>query len=236
MFSRQAVKLLYHSPLIFAGFGARTCYNSFKKKETTPAGYLSSPPPDKDLELINTLSNRHKHESIVEHVVFTFAIRTNRAVLQQLVRHRIASYSVMSTRYTLKRALKDWDVFKRHNILFGDKELVSLKLSALQSWYDEIAFLLARGYRNDDIKEIIPESLLTHVTLTINARSLKNFFQLRTSKHAWKPIRELALLMALKIANTIGFPQFQALFGFVPSYAELKELQNELYAYRAKED
>lgn len=235
MFSRQAVKLLYHSPIHLAGFGARTCYNSFKKKDTTPAGYSSAPPPDKDLELINALSNRHKHESVIEHVVFTFAIRTSRAVLQQLVRHRIASYSVMSTRYTLKRALKDWDVFRRNNILFGDKELVSLKLSSLQGWYNEIAFLIARGYRNDNIKEIIPESLLTHVTLTINARSLKNFFQLRTSKHAWTPIRELALLIALRVANAIGFPQFQALFGFTPSYAELKELQNELYAYRVKE-
>lgn len=236
MFSRQAVKLLYHSPIALAGFGARTCYNSFNKKGTTPAGYASNSPTDKDLELINKLSNRYKHESVIEHVNFTFAIRTNRAVLQQLARHRIASFSVMSTRYTLKKALKDWETFKRNNIIFGDKEIASIKLAVLRPWYNEASFLLAKGYRNDDIKEIIPESLLTHVTLTMNARSLKNFFTLRLSKGAWKPMQELAYLMALKIANTIGFPQFQAFFGFVPSISALEELQNELYAYRVKEN
>ena len=227
--SKQAVKLLWHTPIYIAGFAARTCYDSFKKKDKSPSGYLQDPPADKDLELINKLSNRLRHESVIEHINFTFTIRTNRAVLQQLVRHRIASYSVKSTRYTLLRALKNKETFMRNNIVFAPFK--QTKVDTLEEWYNVIALLIytKEKIKPDQIKEIIPESLLTHVTLTMNARSLKNFFNLRTSKSAWLPIKELALLMAARIAQRIGEPQFQAFFGFVPSRAELKKVKEKLY-------
>ena len=71
----------------------RTCYDSMSKSDNLG---------DKDLALLKKIIDS-KHESVLEHMVFTFKITDiSRACLQELARHRIASYSVKSTRYTLK--------------------------------------------------------------------------------------------------------------------------------------
>jgi hypothetical protein len=53
------------------------------------------------------VGNKYRHASILEHVTYNFSIEgISRACLQELARHRMASLSVKSTRYTLKE-LKD---------------------------------------------------------------------------------------------------------------------------------
>jgi thymidylate synthase ThyX len=42
---------------------------------------------------INTVIKHLKHESVLEHVVFTFDIKCSRIAHLQFVRHRIASYT-----------------------------------------------------------------------------------------------------------------------------------------------
>ena len=55
------------------------------------------------LEMLNDLG----HESPVEHASFTFGIEgVSRALLAQITRHRIASYSVQSQRYVRKGAFE----------------------------------------------------------------------------------------------------------------------------------
>lgn len=99
------VKLLDNTHLSNAVIGARTCWDSFHL-----GGLYENPTDDiseKDKELLLRLIFKNKHESISEHIVYTFnLIDVPRYVLQELARHRIASYSVKSTRYTLKE-LKD---------------------------------------------------------------------------------------------------------------------------------
>ena len=62
----------------------RVCYQS------TPKG--------KPEEFIRMLIKRG-HESVLEHVSLTFHIICDRAVMSELTRHRLASFSVESTRY-----------------------------------------------------------------------------------------------------------------------------------------
>lgn len=52
------------------------------------------------------------HESVIEHAFFNFNIDgISRLCLQELARHRIASFTVESTRYTLHKMLKEFEPY-----------------------------------------------------------------------------------------------------------------------------
>lgn len=98
------IKLLEHTKLSNIVIGARTCYDSFSK-----GGNYDIPTDDiteEDKGLLNTLINVKSHNSISEHVVYVFNIKgISRLNLIELSRHRLASYSVKSSRYVLKSLL-----------------------------------------------------------------------------------------------------------------------------------
>ena len=100
----------------------RTCYDSMSKSDNLG---------EKDLALLEKIIDS-KHESVLEHMVFTFKITDiSRACLQELARHRIASYSVKSTRYTLKE-LRDTPDNELEKFLIDDIEHI-VKSSSIDS-------------------------------------------------------------------------------------------------------
>ena len=153
---------------------------------------------DKDL-IIRIIKN--KHHSPLEHIVYTFRIEDiSRLCLQELVRHRHASYSVKSTRYTLKKDLSNEQTFMK-SLMDYDYDRVE-KYLILQDCLAKSQSALLEMLRTavchnsaniDTLKYLIPESFKTSLYMTINARSLRNFFELRTDKTAHFEIRQLAL-------------------------------------------
>ena len=181
------VELLHHTPLEVCSTAIRTCWQSFDKSDNGG---------EKDKALIDRVGNKYKHSSTLEHLVYTFYISgVSRALLQELARHRIASLSVKSTRYTLKE-LKDIEPFKEDDfegankfiVLTGNEFVDSASIRALNG----IQELLKKGISNDIAKFALPESYKTELTWTINARSLQNFLHLRSNKSALWEIRKLA--------------------------------------------
>ena len=102
-------KILHRSPLAASEIGARVCYDSFDKAETGIKYYTFEDlflPEIEQSDLAEHLSHVYHHESIMEHTNVTFHLRNvGRGVLQEVVRHRIAAYSVRSTRYTMSDLL-----------------------------------------------------------------------------------------------------------------------------------
>ncbi len=181
------VTLMHYTPLDVCSHAIRTCWNSFDKSDNGG---------EKDKALIDRVGNKYKHSSTLEHLSFSFYIEgVSRALLQELARHRISSFSVKSTRYTLKE-LKNIEPFreddyKRANkfiVLTGNEQVDSASIKALNN----LQAILKSGVSNDIAKYALPESYKTELTWTINARSLQNFLQLRTSKSALWEIRDLA--------------------------------------------
>ena len=150
------------------------------------------------------------HESVLEHCAYSFKIEgVSRALLQELVRHRIASYTVRSTRFTLKEITKDEDI-KNAGALSDYRIIVErycvvpdLPEETLKEYYINTAMNLKNIYkflskyklRNDLVKYLLPESFKTELMMTINVRSLRNFLRLRLSRKALWEIKELALEM-----------------------------------------
>jgi len=181
------VTLLHHTPLEVCAHAIRTCWQSFDKSDNGG---------EKDRELIDRVGNKYKHASTLEHLVYTFYIQgISRALLQELARHRMASLSVKSTRYTLKELKNakpfdenDFEKASKYIVLTGKELVDKMSIKALNN----LQYVLKQGISNDIAKFCLPECYKTELTWTINARSLQNFLALRSSKSALWEIRNLA--------------------------------------------
>ena len=175
------VKLLNHTPLEVADIAICKCYSNKPHSEES-----------KRLKRIATVANQQKHASVIEHLVYNFDIDgISRACLQELARHRIASYTVKSSRYTLQE-LKDADYSEYKNFCVPIKDRIDT-INAQQLMH--VAANLKLGMSNDLAKYMLPEAYKTSLVMTINARALQNFLSLRTNKKALWEIQELAKAM-----------------------------------------
>jgi len=246
-----------------AEFAGRTAYDSFDKSENESVKMLNEKLNNGDddfedliedmkniesSELLKSLAWVYHHHSVIEHVNITFLVRDiSRAVLQELARHRIASYTVRSTRYTMGEVInsflaayygdntdkkaafsllcstlsflitdEDYNVIE-HNCIYdklmfqmnriGEDEFLKLATSkdmrtngALERRTPEDIFealQLSKGKRNvgDPFKHIVSDNWSVDLVMTMNLRSLKNFFDLRDSGAAFFQIRKMAQSM-----------------------------------------
>jgi thymidylate synthase (FAD) len=181
------ITLIHHTPLEVCAHAIRTCWQSFDKSDEGG---------DKDKALIDRVGNKYKHASTLEHIVYTFYIQgISRALLQELARHRMASLSVKSTRYTLKE-LKNRPPFKEDDFKEAEKFIVltdnvMVDIASIKA-LNNLQLVLKEGVSNDIAKFCLPESYKTELTWTINARSLQNFIELRSNKSALWEIRNMA--------------------------------------------
>jgi len=155
---------------------------------------------ESDKALIDRVGNKFKHASTLEHLYYNFHISgISRACLQELARHRIASPSVKSTRYTLKELkneesfndyhhIKDYERASKYLVWTGDSDVDEIVFHHLE----DLRRLIKKGISNDIAKYAIPENYKTELAWSINARSLQNFLALRTNKAALWEIRDLA--------------------------------------------
>ena len=178
------VELKHYTPLVICSDAIRTCWQSFDKSDNGG---------ERDKELIDRVGNKFKHSSTLEHLVYNFYIQDiSRALLQEFARHRIASLSVKSTRYTLKELKNEKKFTKKRAskyLIFTGVELVDeMSIKALEN----LRVVLQKGVSNDRAKYCLPEAYKTELHWSINARSLQNFFNLRSDKSALWEIRDLA--------------------------------------------
>jgi len=81
--------------------------------------------------------------------------------------------------------------------LTGDNTIDDITIHQLEMLRQKVA----EGVANDKVKPIIPEAYKTALVMTINARALQNFLELRTSNHALWEIQDLAKAMYGVIPN-----------------------------------
>ena len=133
------------------------------------------------------------HLSVLEHQSYTFKIEgISRVCLAQLTRHRMASYSVQSQRYcdvshemvTIGKIECSWWV----------KAANDLAEQAFELYND----LVDNGEEREDARHVLPEGVQTRLIMTMNARELLHFFELRGCNRAQAEIRTLARKMCVE--------------------------------------
>ena len=139
--------------------------------------------PQGDPEKFIRMIIKRGHESVLEHGSLTFKIRTNRAIANEIVRHRLASYSQESTRYV-----------KYDDIEFipGDRLEESYAGDMLTRIEEAYNFLIDQEFKPEEARDILPNCTATTLVMTMNFRELRHFLKLRLDKAAHPQIRELA--------------------------------------------
>lgn len=198
------VKLIAHTPdaLRVAFSAIRTCYSSSDFDDIWGKEYDNYKSNNNDhIRLVKQIVS-HGHTSTLEHITFTFSIGgISRACLAQLTRHRIASYSVRSQRYTKLNNIVDTVVSKDPVYIYA--------ADVVQKAYQE---LLNKGYKAEDARMILPQSSNTNLVMSINLRSFMNMYKVRKpGTHAQAEIQELVENMKQAIVD--AEPWTESLFG-----------------------
>lgn len=135
------------------------------------------------------------HLSVVEHAYFTFSIEgVSRSLTHQLVRHRLASYSQQSQRYvSMDRA----EYVLPPSVSADPKARELYKRAMDEAWKAYKA--LAKIVPKEDARYVLPNACHTNITVTMNARELWHFFNLRCCRRAQWEIRMMAWKMLAEV-------------------------------------
>ena len=203
------VTLLNHSPNpeLYIAAAARLCYS-----HSDIPTLLDNLTPEKTEAFLQKLTEMG-HESPIEHVTFTFGIEgVSRSLLAQLTRHRMASYSVQSQRYVAAnqfeyvlppeiaaipeaaeeycRAMEeDQAHYDRLTAILKEKHLADNLADGMP---EKEAARAAEKQAIEDARFVLPNACATKIVMTMNARSLHNFFRHRCCNRAQWEIRSLA--------------------------------------------
>ena len=187
--STLKVKLLCHTPdpEYTVALAARTCYS-----DCTIDSMDEDVEPRKEKILERILTSGH--HSPLEHASFTFAVEgVSRALLAQITRHRIASFSVQSQRYVATEEGMDYIVPPSIARLGTDAEKeFEHQMSHIHSLY---CGWMKRGIPAEDARFLLPNAASTRIVFTMNARELRHFLALRCCNRAQWEIRQLAWAM-----------------------------------------
>lgn len=179
-------------PLQLIEIAGRTCYKSEAKIK-----------PDTS-EAFTDMILRRGHESVVEHACATVKIICDRGVSHEIVRHRLASYSQESTRYCdynrghVSFIIPPWVVvepgeYPVRNDQYKTKnpdDIWFLTVRAAESAYIR---LREQGWKPEQARSVLPNSLKTELVMTTNFREWRHFFKLRTAPTAHPQMREIAI-------------------------------------------
>ena len=203
------VQLLAYTPnperLIAAA--AKNCYSAVDVDSILDG--LTEEKTQSFLEMLTQIG----HESPIEHVSSTFAIEgVSRSLLAQITRHRLASYSVQSQCYVREHGF-EYVVPPEIEKIPEAKEQFIRAMEADQQTYEVLTQTLMQNYEAEnlakgmtekaarsqtekraieDARYMLPNACTTRIVMTVNARSLQNFFKLRCCNRAQWEIRALA--------------------------------------------
>lgn len=200
------VELIHHTPFEVAFFAGHTCVGNDRGTPFTTDTQIA--------EYLNRIIARG-HESVIEHIVYTFTIEgISRAVLQQLARHRHISLSVLSTRYTLSKEFSLANCTRTARSMLAREGVDAESNELFTAFQKYIALLDAqRGVMpNDVLKYFLPEIVETRLMVTVNARELRHIFRLRLGTGAMMEFRQLmrAIYTALPKQHTFMYDEFIA--------------------------
>lgn len=201
------VRMLSHTPQPeqTVAMAARICYAG------CDIGALEQRVAQSDAEAFIAKLLGLGHLSPFEHVSFTFGVEgVSRALLAQLTRHRIASFSVQSQRYVEMGKEAGFGYILPPAVAALGPEAQArfeTQMRTMQAWYDEWREALSGGKSAlEDARFVLPNACETKLLVTMNARELLHFFELRCCMRAQWEIRAMAWAMlglCLRVAPSI---------------------------------
>lgn len=167
------VKLVTHTPNPdeLAGLAAAKCTNA------------------KNIDKARDRAMESGHESIAEHITFTFDVSgVSRVLLAQLTRHRLASFSVQSQRYVNQKESR----CVIPPSIMENNTARAMFLCHIGAGKDLYSQFIEMGIPQEDARYVLAEATETTLLMTMNVRELRHFFSLRMCNRAQWEIRNMA--------------------------------------------
>lgn len=152
------------------------------------------------------------HMVPTEFVDYTFLITgISKACSAQISRHRMASIVSASRRYQEQGAAFVYPLLDSIDDEDTARRIYALLSDSYKEAYSNYMGLKSLGAKKGDCRYVIPVASATSKTWKINARSLRNFLQLRLDPTAEAEIRRLAnmILAIVKHITPTLFEDFQ---------------------------
>lgn len=171
----------------------RTCYRSEGK--ITEDSYK---------QLLKNCINRG-HESVLEHEKITVKLICDIGVYKDITRHRIASFSIESTRYCnySKDKFNNEINFIQPCNIDEDSDLYCFWKHALERIELDYIHMANNKATPDQMRMILPHSTAAEVTMTANIREWKHILSLRCSKGAHPAVQQVMIPILLNFKQSM---------------------------------
>jgi thymidylate synthase (FAD) len=170
---------------------------------------------------------KNGHHSVLEHVSITVRFICDRGVSHEVCRHRIASYSMESTRYCRYDGEKEGSelTFIKPCFFKRGSEKYKMWEDAMERAEDAYLDLLSSGASPQEARSVLPNSLKTELYMTANMREWRHFFNLRCAKAAHPQMRELTIPLLHKMDDyfPVLFDDLRDMYATLPSYSDGEE-------------
>jgi thymidylate synthase (FAD) len=179
----------------------KTCTSEFSPSDIFDVlgdGFTVS---EEDMEKLVKKVINSGHLSVLEHVNITFSIAgISRALSHQLVRHRHCSFSQQSQRYVTEKTMFSYvtpkSIIDNHLAEHCYNEL----MSNIYETYER--FVEKENIPAEDARYILPNAIVTNLTMTLNLRELIHICNERLCSKAQWEFRELGNLMAQEVIKS----------------------------------
>ena len=157
----------------------RTCYQSH---DSTSEG---------SAERLLTQIIKSGHESVLEHFLITVKMQMDIGAYKDITRHRLASFSIESTRwcnYSKGKFGTELKFMKPCNI---EGELYEDWLNTMKYIEKMYMQMAEKGATPDQLRMILPHSTAAEVCMSANLREWRHIFRLRTAKNAHPSVQQI---------------------------------------------
>ena len=124
------------------------------------------------------------HEAVIEHSQLSVKFTVDRAIANELVRHRLASYCQESSRYCNYSKDKFYNEIK----VIEPEELLPRNSTDYNIWWvscknaeEAYMTMISNGVKPEIARSVLPLSTATEIIMTANIREWRNVLKLRSS-------------------------------------------------------
>jgi thymidylate synthase (FAD) len=160
--------------------------------------------PDSYGRFLQAVVIKHGDWSVVEHEKATVIFRVDRALANEIVRHRLFSYTQESTRF-VNYAKKEIEFVKPGFAEFkSDFDELYWKMT-MQDAEKAYLDLLKAGQPPEIARGVLPLNTATTLAMTGNLRSWRHFFIMRTTLEAHRDLKKVTIPLLQEFQKLIPF-------------------------------
>lgn len=192
-FIKQSYKILgiykhsgHTEPHDFIAYVARTCYKSEPRTDGA------------DERLVRSLI-KNEHDAMLEHSFMSVKFVTDRAIANELVRHRHFSFAQQSTRY-VNSSKAGFEFILPSGLTKEQRTIVKANCIQSAQYYETLVSLKTAP---EIARSVLPLCTATRIVCSGNFRSWRDMFKLRVDKHAHPQMRELMTPLLKELKSTV---------------------------------